>query len=217
MENHLLNFIQIVTFVILVFMATINRTVFRAIVVGLLLLVATKVVEARHPVDWVHTNKQAYKWCLDPGKFTAFDRINPAIYSVICSFIASYGDRFTYVHHSDYRPEYLFFLIEDEPRSARSQHHGGNALDMRLKTYQGMSQCERYLSFKIWYPLLIQHLVEVGMFDRAGVGIYPDQRNPFFHLDFRGTRASWSRINGKYTSFKAGFDWLEEKLEECEK
>lgn len=48
-----------------------------------------------------------------------------------------------------------------------------------------------------------------------GLGIYPDvhyngERRFMAHLDTGTRKATWSRINGKYTDFEAGIKWLEE-------
>ena len=80
----------------------------------------------------------------------------------------------------------------------KSQHYRGNAADFHIKS-----------QLPFWQQILVvvDVLEQLQLTDRVGLGIYPDWRRPGFHLDVRGSKARWGKINGKpgYVSFEEAF------------
>ncbi len=80
----------------------------------------------------------------------------------------------------------------------KSQHYRGNAMDFHIKT-----------SLPFWKQVLIitDILTELQIADRVGLGIYPDWNSPGFHLDVRGSKARWGKIDEEpgYVSFEDAF------------
>jgi hypothetical protein len=76
--------------------------------------------------------------------------------------------------------------------SANSQHYLGNACDFHIEDGE---------PFNLQVAVMARFLEKFQVADRVGLGIYPDWRNPGFHLDVRGQKARWGRINNKYVSF----------------
>jgi len=76
-----------------------------------------------------------------------------------------------------------------------SQHTQGKAADIRL---DGLSVPQMYVL-----------ACEIPAFNNGGVGLYD---SGFIHVDVRGARARWSRINGKYGPIEAilNSDWAHE-------
>ena len=54
---------------------------------------------------------------------------------------------------------------------------------------------------------IMKYLHNSGMIEFVGIGIYPQWLNPGFHIDIRGERASWSKLNGKYVAYKLGIEF----------
>lgn len=52
------------------------------------------------------------------------------------------------------------------------------------------------------HELIQEFLKKNSLIDQVGLGIYPQWNNQGFHLDTRGFKARWSKINGKYTSYE---------------
>lgn len=73
---------------------------------------------------------------------------------------------------------------------SHSQHLVGNAADIAI---EGMTTYELYVLAD-----------QVEAFQHGGIGIYPGEN--FLHVDVRGIRARWSRVNGAY---KAIHDFVE--------
>ena len=104
-------------------------------------------------------------------------------------------------------PEPYELIIHDDFRMV-SQHTLGLAVDFRLHSYQGMTKCERLDQWYFDFLVLSDSLMILGREDSVGFGIYPDQNNPFFHLDARGSRARWGRIGGSYVGLDYALDWF---------
>lgn len=72
------------------------------------------------------------------------------------------------------------------------EHPKGNANDFHIVTV-------------IPYHELIGHLEtilhDLQVYDRVGLGIYPDWNNQGFHLDVRGNKARWGKIGKDYVNY----------------
>lgn len=84
--------------------------------------------------------------------------------------------------------------------SPKSQHYLGNAVDFHIVSDEPFADQVRRL-------LQIFDLLQVS--DRIGLGIYPEWSHPGFHLDVRGRKARWGRIQGRYVSFETAFRSLD--------
>lgn len=78
------------------------------------------------------------------------------------------------------------------------QHPKGNAVDFYFKGISYLEACVR----------LEQAIKELQLENHIGLGIYLDWNIRGFHLDVRGERARWSRIDGKYESMAKGIKEL---------
>jgi len=58
----------------------------------------------------------------------------------------------------------------------------------------------------------MKYLHNSEMIDHVGIGIYPQWINPGFHVDVRGVRASWSKIDGEYIAYKLGLEYARKNL-----
>ena len=79
-----------------------------------------------------------------------------------------------------------------------SQHYKGNAVDFH---FMGISAKEAY-------EVILQTLKNYQMINFVGLGVYPDWFHKGFHLDVRGYKARWSRINNIYTDIDKGIELL---------
>ena len=75
-----------------------------------------------------------------------------------------------------------------------SQHYKGNAVDFHFEN----------ISTKEAYTIILKTLNDYQATAFVGFGVYPDWYNKGFHLDLRGYKARWSRINGIYISIDEG-------------
>lgn len=81
---------------------------------------------------------------------------------------------------------------------SKSQHPRGNAVDFYFKGLPYLEACVR----------LEQAIKELQIENHIGLGIYLDWNIRGFHLDVRGERARWSRIDGKYKTMEEGIKAL---------
>ena len=93
--------------------------------------------------------------------------------------------------------------------SAKSQHYLGNAQDGHFVTD---------ISFREQVHRVMTILDGLNVSDRVGVGIYPDWKIlatgepcPGFHIDVRGTKARWGRINDEYVGWLQALKYIEKK------
>ena len=78
----------------------------------------------------------------------------------------------------------------------KSQHQFGRAADVLLP--KGLSMAKAY------------ELAEsVPEFKNGGIGLYPGEL--FIHVDSRGSRARWARVDGKYVGVEEGLKAKEGK------
>ena len=87
--------------------------------------------------------------------------------------------------------------------SEYSQHYRGNAVDfvvLDVPHSKALVEIE-----KILVDLQVDHVV--------GFGVYPDWNTPGFHLDVRGSKARWGRVQRQYVAYEP----VAEKLREAAK
>ena len=124
------------------------------------------------------------------------EKIDRALLAIVCSFLER--NNRTYFHHSGWR--------------GNSGNHSGNALDFRLTDYQGMNRSQILSAFFDDVELLRNDLKKLGILDKVGLGIYPQSRNPFIHLDLRGKRARWGVLGGREVGFERVMNWMKRRL-----
>ncbi len=83
--------------------------------------------------------------------------------------------------------------------SSNSQHYLGNAVDFHFKTNRPYAEQIQILES-------ILRLLQV--YDFVGLGIYPDWGKKGFHLDVRGEKARWGRVNGEYISYEKALAFI---------
>jgi hypothetical protein len=89
-------------------------------------------------------------------------------------------------------PFIIHCACEQSGHSAGGQHPLGNAVDFHIEDGE---PCALQIG-------VMEHFIKgLNVADRVGLGIYPDWRNPGFHLDVRGAKARWGRIGDEYVSF----------------
>jgi hypothetical protein len=93
-------------------------------------------------------------------------------------------------------PIHINNAFRDE--KGKSQHPKGNAVDFYFKGLNYLEACYR----------LEQCLKELQVLNHVGLGIYLDWNTRGFHLDVRGERARWSRIEGEYKTMEEGIKQL---------
>jgi uncharacterized protein YcbK (DUF882 family) len=81
--------------------------------------------------------------------------------------------------------------------SPKSQHYHGKAVDFHVVGCDLLDADAH----------IMRYLHGTGLVDNVGIGIYPQWLNPGFHLDTRGERASWAKIDGQYVSYKIGYEY----------
>ena len=126
-------------------------------------------------------------------------QVNPSLLILICKIATSYGKELAI--HSGKRI---------------SKHHYGNAVDFRLVGNNYKDRCIVYSEFLAVYEHIVNFLRRESLYDYVGLGIYPDQNTPFFHLDLRGNKARWSRIGEDYLGIPAGLRFVSDQLKDCE-
>ncbi|HSA06131.1 MAG TPA: hypothetical protein P5556_03020 [Candidatus Gastranaerophilales bacterium] len=95
-------------------------------------------------------------------------------------------------------PCIIHCAYETSGHSPNSQHYKGNAADFHFSNIP---------PFKT-YETIIKVLKDTQTENFVGLGVYPDWINPGFHLDARGEKARWSRINDVYKSINDGLNKL---------
>lgn len=118
------------------------------------------------------------------------DKINGALLWILFSL------RQRFLREGDVR-----FIIhnayEGRSRNSKSQHPLGNAVDFHIKTT---------MNFEDQVSFVLEVLKDLQVANHVGLGIYLDWDNKGFHLDVRGTKARWSRVEGEYLSFDRGLE-----------
>lgn len=80
--------------------------------------------------------------------------------------------------------------------SKRSQHLLGKAVDITCP----------FINILNLYHLVL----EIPEFFHGGVGFYPQSN--FLHVDVRGKKARWGRVNGKYVGVKSAISYWKEYI-----
>ena len=165
-----------------------------------------------HYPPWIDQNMRNFNSCLNfKKKWRRPISVNQALFPIICSYVETQGK--TYVHHSDYRGN----MKPHSPSVSRaSQHNTGAAIDFRLSTYQGLNKCQRWVVFTEDVLDFVSYLDEIAVSGKIGFGFYPNQNNPFLHIDMRGpkpngTPSTWARIGSTYVSLDRGISWLQKQ------
>ena len=134
------------------------------------------------------------------------DKMNPMLLLMLDQLRDAYGSPFV-----------VFEGFTTTWHSPGSMHYLGSAVDFYIKDD---------LDFYSQITRICALLAEVRMFcvgwqnsrccwvtasEITGLGIYPDNRIPSFHLDIRGKAARWGRANGKYVGFKQAIEYTRAK------
>ena len=80
---------------------------------------------------------------------------------------------------------------ETDGHTSASQHYMGNAVDFHVLTT---------LPFQKQIDRMEEVLKGLQVDEAVGLGAYHDWYNKGFHLDVRGFKARWARIDGEYVS-----------------
>lgn len=86
-----------------------------------------------------------------------------------------------------------------------SYHYSGRAVDFHIVGCS-LLEAERHLMRFLKRPFFHNNNKQCCLLEYVGIGIYPEWQDPGFHLDVRGKKASWSRLNGSYTSYDLGIE-----------
>ena len=144
--------------------------------------------------------------------FNVESAVDPRLAMTVCL----YGrERGADVHvHSGLRQAHSYWM---DPWA--SQHKTGDALDFRLdypgKPKSKLTRCQLARIYKHEVAGMIRFLKKHNLYDYVGLGIYPQQATPFFHLDFRGHKARWSRLDGKYLGIDSGHAFIRKWNQDC--
>ena len=141
------------------------------------------------PEDFLHP------WDLNPSVIGLFARIMKK----------SSGS--TLIVHSD---------VRDPQEGVSSYHTSGQAVDFRLRNYDPTHRKSLLQSYYDDWLHLTDVLSETGDMEIVGLGLYPNQNNPFFHLDTRGRKARWSRLVSSGPSDRSlddGLAWLRRSIQ----
>ncbi|WP_022852019.1 hypothetical protein [Limisalsivibrio acetivorans] len=117
------------------------------------------------------------------------DRINPALLILLDSLRGCVD-----------RPFLIHCGYETSGHATSSRHYTGDAVDFHIEG----------VGYKTGVNALLEALHKVQICDTVsaayvGLGIYPDWRDPGFHLDIRGYSARWGRIGSSYTGFESAY------------
>lgn len=95
--------------------------------------------------------------------------------------------------------------------SQNSYHYKGMASDWHVEGCS-LVNAERWLMRYLYKSINIDNSGKLyQLIDYVGIGIYPDWNNPGFHLDVRGKRASWARLNNQYVAYRLGVEAAKER------
>ena len=125
--------------------------------------------------------------------------VDQSVKDVVCGFI-TWGS-FVYFHHSGHRSG-----------GGESQHDHGLALDFHISDYSGLSREDILVQWNIDVQVFTHYFLKFYPSTPMGIGIYCDANNPFFHVDLRETRGSWSRLGGRYRDFYECIQYLHKEL-----
>lgn len=105
-------------------------------------------------------------------------------------------------------PSFHSFVVHNayatSGHTTRSQHYHGKALDFHIR-----DKFHPPDHFRTQFTKLKLALEGLQIYNYVGLGVYPDWSIPGFHLDVRGNKARWGRVNGEYVSIKKALDWYD--------
>jgi len=99
------------------------------------------------------------------------------------------------LRHFVQRPFVIHCGYATAGHSNGSEHYKGNAIDFHVEGVSHQSA----------YNMIVKGLKLLQVYDRVGLGAYPEWNNKGFHLDLRGKRARWSIVGGKQEPITAAF------------
>ena len=138
--------------------------------------------------------------------------VDPRLVMAVCLYAR---ERKADVHvHSGLRQLHSYWV---EPWA--SQHATGDAIDFRLdypgKPKRTLTRCQLARIYKQEVDGMIRFLKRHNLYNYVGLGIYPQQATPFFHLDFRGWKARWSRLDNQYLGIDSGHEFIRKWNQDC--
>jgi len=95
--------------------------------------------------------------------------------------------------------------FKEKGHQPNSFHYVGRACDFHVIGCSFL-EAERHLMKYLRTPVLLKDGQQDQLINFVGVGNYPEWNDPGFHLDIRGTRASWARLNNKYVAYELGLE-----------
>ena len=97
-----------------------------------------------------------------------------------------------YVRHYVDSRFHINCAYSNSGHSATGEHPKGNAIDFTIPN----------MPIRFAYEKLVRSFYALQIVDRIGFGLYLDWNTPGFHIDLRGTRARWGRIEGEYVAIQ---------------
>ena len=79
-----------------------------------------------------------------------------------------------------------------------SAYRSNSSKDNKHSTASAVDFHFHNLDFKVAYTELIKTLNYLQVHNFIGLGVYPQWRNPGFHLDIRDKKGRWGQWNNKY-------------------
>ena len=131
--------------------------------------------------------------------------VHYSIIGIVCQFIREQNYEYSPVIHSGLRSA---FLDNDIKIASHGKYHGsrhkiGMAIDFHLEKdgYSSMTKGEKKRDYYRQIILLEEFLENNLLTLITGVGYYCNQINRFFHLDSRGYKARWARLEQTGTNY----------------
>ena len=157
---------------------------------------------------------------LDPGQYDSMNlrEVSKASLSVICHF--AWKHEYKVRVHSSLRGDALQLVGTLGHNSYRkSRHNIGMALDVSFVPLWGigvpLSKRTKLVIYRENIVRFDKFLHDLGIAHRVTRTCYPDQNNPFFHVDCRGDPASWGRIKSSghsYVGYATCIKWIDNQL-----
>lgn len=122
------------------------------------------------------------------------DKVN-GLLLLLLDIITDRIKQYSWEKYKRISPCIIHCAYETTGHSANSQHYKGNAADFHFEN----------VNLPEAYNIILAVLKEYQVEEFTGLGVYPDWHTPGFHLDLRGEKARWSRINGVYRRIEDTF------------
>lgn len=130
------------------------------------------------------------------------DNVNPMLPLLMDRFRSSCGCPIT-----------INCSADSEGHKPNGDHPKGNGVDFHMKS---MSKKERFVfvDYLSQIRALDDYLKSTRVFripvdQIIALGIYPQWKNPGFHLGIRGYKARWGWLDGKQVSFEEAYKYVE--------